>query len=168
MPKPALVLEAQDLKRYEQRFVLHTDFWDGYVSPETLQWKRIKFRQSNRGKLPKTRGVYAFVVSPPGKGLPRLAYLMYVGETGNTSSARHLRQRFAEYLAEQTKPKRSAVFYFLNCWSDYLYFHYAAVPDLSKNTVAIETRLCDLLQPPYTSDDFSPAMRKRRRAFLST
>lgn len=168
MPKPALVMEAQDLKRFEQRFVLHTDFWDAYATPEKLRWRRIKFRQSNRGRLPKVRGVYAFVVSPPGKGLPQLAYLMYVGETGNISSTRHLRQRFGEYLAEQTKGGRSAVFYFLNVWSDYLYFHYAPVPDVSKNTVDIETRLCDLLQPPYTSDDFSPSMRKRRRAFLAT
>lgn len=169
MAVSAFTSSVMDLMPYQQTFLLAPSTWATFTNTHNLIWKSVKFEKASKGSVPKTRGVYAFVVSPGLTGVPPIGYLMYIGETGDsTTGTASLRTRFLQYFREQAVKKREAVHVFLNKWADHLLFYFAEIPTPSVSTKAVEESLCDALRPPVVTQDFSPAVRSQTRALRAT
>lgn len=135
-----------DYKNHRQSFFLHPQSWsDNEPRVSTgLAWKRIKFTPGNKGKVPTGNGVYAFMIQPAFKHLPRTAYLFYVGKTHNG-----LNKRYRQYLDEKDgkgKPRRK-VFKMLNMYKNFVFFYCAEVIDATVID-ELENCLLDAFVPP--------------------
>jgi hypothetical protein len=145
-------------------FYLDPEGWRKFDTPHDLMWTKIKFTQANRSLIPIERGVYAFTVEHCPSKFPKHGYLLYIGITGNQSGA-HLRQRYSQYLQNQSKEKgRPAVLYMLKKWPDNLFFSYCQLPDSTVNLAVLETDLLGALNPPVNKKDFPASISAARRA----
>jgi excinuclease UvrABC nuclease subunit len=138
-------VEEAVTKDYIRKFLLHPDFWidNSNQIKLTLSWKKIKFIARNLTKIPKQKGVYAFVLQPKYNNFPTMNYLFYVGKTNRT-----LKIRFSEYLKEKDgigKPRKK-IHKMLNRYDNYLYFYFA--PIINKTDVnESEERLLNTFVP---------------------
>jgi excinuclease UvrABC nuclease subunit len=123
----------------------------------------VRFRKDQAATVPRSRGVYAFLVAFLSDGFPPHGYLMYVGETGDDNQ-QHLRSRFRSYFLEMGQESRP-IHYILRKYEKYLYFHFSAVADRRRNLKKLEAALCDALIPPYNVRDFSAEIRNAKPAF---
>ena len=119
----------------------------------------MKFSLSNRSRVPRRAGIYAFVVRKPASGFPRHGYIMYVGMTKGDGGG-NLRTRYANYLSETRVLKRPKIHYMLNKWAGCLYFYYALASDAIRDIPTLEQALCDAIIPPCNINDFSAKIRK--------
>jgi hypothetical protein len=152
------------LKIYGQDFILSPKQLRKFATTATLDWKKVKFTQTNQASVPLDRGIYAFVVEHNESQLPPHGYVMYVGITGNTSK-HNLRKRYRDYLRDKKVNKRAGIHYMLNNWGASMFFHYAVISDKRYNLAAIEQSMSDALIPPYSTMDFSAEIREAKRAF---
>lgn len=135
-----------DYKNHRRSFFLHPPSWadnEPRVSVAT-DWKRVRFTEGNRAKVPNAKGVYAFMIQPAFKHLPRTAYLFYVGKTH-----RGLSKRYAEYLDEKKgkgKPRRK-IFKMLNMYKGFVFFCFTEVHD-PLVVDELESCLLDAFVPP--------------------
>jgi hypothetical protein len=105
------------------------------------KWEVVSF-VSPPPPLPKSSGIYMFVVGPYCGGLRDHSYIFYVGKATN------IRKRYSEYLLEKAgggANPREQIVMFLNDFDGYLHFHYTLVPK-SELTEA-EALLKDNLTP---------------------
>lgn len=126
------------LQSHIKSFFLYPDFWADSKKKLilSLKWSRIRFDERNKGKIPKTKGVYAFVLVPSYNNFLESRYLFYVGKTNRT-----LFKRFEEYIKEKKgegKPRKK-VFKMLNQYDGHLYFYYTEI--ISKIDVDITEEL---------------------------
>jgi len=162
----------RELMTFRQHFTLSPPLWHSFQPAPALSWQCVKFGKSTANQVPKVRGIYAFVIQfqdhdAPPIVLPSHGYITYVGITGQRSSRRTLRDRYGDYLQEKERPKRVQIGFMLNNWPDDLYFHFAKV-DAAVDLAGLETALNDAIMPPYGTNDFSAAARRRGRAFRAT
>ena len=120
-------LDAQ-FNAHIKSFFLYPPFWIDLSKklPHSCDWKRKRFVAANRNSIPKSKGIYAFVLVPKYNDFFETRYLFYVGKTNRT-----LWQRFEEYLKEMSgegKPRKK-VFKMLNQYSGQLYFYYTEISD---------------------------------------
>ena len=158
-----LVTLVDRIKADSEEFWLSPTQWRKSTVPQMLIWKSVRFSKTKASSVPVSRGVYSFVIACCTKGLPQHGYLVYVGETGNTSKET-LRSRFLSYFSEMKDQSRS-VHYVLRKYQQYLYFQFCEVHDKRRNLRKVEESLCDALIPPYNVRDFSADMRAAKRAF---
>ena len=82
-----------------RKFFLLPEFWEdpskAFIVPSS-GWKHVKFSKTNKRKVSKKKGIYAFVVKPGYPSLFETRYLCYVGKT-----TRPLQTRFVEYFTER-------------------------------------------------------------------
>ena len=155
-----LIKQKQDsLKITAQEFSLNSASWKQYPNRIPLIWKYIKFELRNKGRIPKTSGIYAFFVKPGIASFSENAYLMYIGKAGDDSN-NNLRKRFCQYLSGKKSPKRPKLNWFLNTWDNYIFFCYAPITDRRVSLGQLERELNDAFIPPYNENDFSPEVRK--------
>jgi hypothetical protein len=128
MAKPTFDFDFDDdakLNAHIKSFFLDPDFWiDPSKQLAPLSWKRIRFNEINKGKIPKSKGVYAFVLVPKFDNFLETRYLFYIGKTNRTLS-----KRFDEYIKEKKgvgKPRKK-VYKMLNQYDGYLYFYYTEI-----------------------------------------
>jgi hypothetical protein len=155
--------KQKNLTYYTQRFVLHPKHLRNLTLPVDLKWTRIRFSKANLENIAISSGVYAFVIGEDDPNLPAHGYVAYVGQTGAKRNDRTLRERAREYLREKTRPKRMAVFEFLNKWQRCLFFHFAPLDPAAVDLLKVESKLNDALMPPYSHQDFSPEVRTRKK-----
>ncbi|NQT70525.1 MAG: hypothetical protein HQ552_13220 [Desulfobacteraceae bacterium] len=125
-----------------------------------LRWKRIQFVKSNNRHIPKSSGIYAFIVSNRDTNVPENGYIMYIGITGHKlGSKRSLKMRFTEYLSEERKEKRPLVHTMLNRWKGHIDFHYAELSPEKHDLKEIEKKLCGSLIPPCNQNDFEAELK---------
>lgn len=137
--------EDASLRYHVKSFFLYPTFWtDNEPTINfTTDWKQVHFTKANRNSIPMSKGVYAFVLVPRFKHLVPTRYLFYVGKTNRT-----LHKRYGEYLDEKDgkgKPRKK-VFKMLNLYKDYMYFCYAALPDM-KHVDELEECLLNTFVP---------------------
>ncbi len=154
---------ADDMEEHQVTFKLVPSLLNGFTNMASLQWHSVKFRDTNANNIPEQRGVYAFVVAAPRRGLPRHGYVLYVGKAGD--GAHNLRKRFRDYCREKVRPKRPRVHRFLKKWDNAMYFFYAEIPDTTKDLKDVEASLNDALLPPMVRNDFSVDIRNAINSF---
>jgi hypothetical protein len=127
------------------RFILYPKHWQAFNDPNSFNWKRVRFDESELGKVPcNKRGVYTFVAEPDVASHPACHYLLYVGKVETSD----FRVRFRSYLCEPTKRKpREHVLYMIDRWKPFLWFYYSVLPH---GIVAgsVEDNLLTALLPP--------------------
>ena len=119
--------------------------WQNCNLDVDLQWQSVKYGKNYRHAVPSSSfGVYAFVLVPEIIGLPKTAYLLYIGKT-----KRPFQTRYGEYLRDDgsadwaVRPIHRA----LGAWHDYIWFYFATMddPDLLHST---EETLINACIPP--------------------
>ncbi len=149
---------SYDLDLYEKgknllhikKFFLHPEFWIDSRNklPINLIWKKIKFSEFNKGKIPTNKGLYAFVLEPKVENFFETNYLFYIGKTNRT-----LKVRFSEYIADKKgkgKP-RPKVFQMIKQYGDNLYFYYCEINNSSDVDVCEENLLNTFIPHVNTS-----------------
>jgi|SRR6476661_5441624 len=155
--------KQKNVSYYTQNFILYPKRLRSLALPVDLKWSRIRFSKANLNRIVLKPGVYAFVIGEDDPNLPAHGYVVYVGQTGAKRNDRTLRNRAKEYLREKSRPKRMAVFDFLNKWQRSLFFHFAPVDSAVTDLLSIESKLNDALMPPYSHQDFSPEVRTEKK-----
>lgn len=159
-----LVKSTDELIAFGRQFVISPKQLKKFSTLASLVWKKVEFTSANKASIPKSRGVYAFVVEHNDHGLPPHGYVMYVGISGDTSK-RTLQVRYGDYLQDKIRDKRANIHYLLNKWDECLFFHYAEVKDRRVKLSKIEKDMSDALLPPFSKKDFSAKIRKIKKAF---
>ncbi len=148
-------LEAK-LHSHIKSFFLYPDYGiDVKNKLPTLKWKKIRFDEKNKAKIPKSKGIYAFVLIPSYSNFVETKYLFYVGKTNRT-----LYQRFEEYLNEKKgvgKPRKK-VFKMLNQYNGHLYFYYTEIS--TKSVVDITEELVINVFVPHINTSIPQAKIK--------
>lgn len=161
--------QESKLAYYRQHFTLYPDHLRKLTVNANLRWRKTRFQPARVASVANGPGVYAFVIQHRARGITPHGYVLYIGQTGAKKPQRKLRQRFKEYIAEEAKEitKRPRVREFLNKWKGYLTFYFAVVDPNSVDLLELERNLNDALMPPYSVEDFSPEIRKRKRILES-
>jgi len=109
-----------------KKFFLYPDSWKDPNNkvPIKLNWKKIKFSELNKAKIPDKKGLYAFVLIPNVNSFFETRYLFYLGKTNRT-----LKIRYSEYISDKKgkgKP-RPKVFQMMKQYGNNLYFFYSEI-----------------------------------------
>ena len=158
------VKKTDALKADLQKFLLSPDRWRTSRVSIPLTWQYLKFDAANRSSVPKSAGVYAFVVSHSNSHFPGHGFIMYIGITGSNSNGRTLHLRYGDYLREQVKNKRPKVFYMLDKYANDLQFAFSPIEDPAIDLQALELDLNDAIIPPVVVKDFSADIRQLVKA----
>jgi hypothetical protein len=140
------------------------EFHRADIAPK-LAWQSVKFAPTAKKSVPEEPGLYAFVVRVPYDGLPLHGWVMYIGQTGDSSSGATLRGRFGQYLRDKKVPKRPPIFYMLNAWDGCLDFYYTPLPNRKAELVKLETQLLGAFRPPFTDRTYPASYMSPRHAF---
>lgn len=152
--------KVNSLKADRQDFILSPKQWGKLELNIDLEWKRIKFNESNKRYVPESAGIYSFVVSNRDKRLPAHGYIMYIGIVGHRSgSSRNLKKRYVEYIYEEKKLKRPTVHVMLKKWKNYIEFHYVELSPEQYDLKEVEKKLCGALIPPCNQNDFEAELK---------
>ena len=146
-----------------KRMILSPFQWAACTLPINLTWRVVKFTSRNVRMIPKTRGVYTFLVQPGIVNHPCCSYLLYVGETEN----QNFRQRYQQYLREKRagdESRRPHVTDMLDKWDDFLWFCFASIEqeDLIKG---VEDALLSAYLPPSNKAFPAKVSRALKRLF---
>lgn len=132
-----------------KKFLLYPVFWKDPTNqfPINLKWKSLEFKETNKSKIPKEKGLYAFVLIPEYNNFFETKYLFYAGKTNRT-----LRERFSEYLREKAgkgKPRKK-IFKMLNQYDEHMHFFYTEIPN-SADVDICEEKLLNTFVPHINS-----------------
>lgn len=159
-----LVNQTKKYKADLYEFSLSMAQWRKFKTRYKLNWEKARFEEDSHALIPKERGIYAFTVELNPSKLPSHGYILYIGITGDTSSAT-LHSRYAQYAANLRKEDgRPAVFFMLKNWSGDLFFNYAPLPDTSIDLVKMERALLSAIIPPVNKRDIEATITAARAA----
>lgn len=150
------VVPLRDLyKAQNEPFFVYPTRWRTFKPGTPLNWTKVKFEEASRTLIPSIRGVYVFSLEADIPEFPPHGYILYIGETGETSSAT-LRTRFNQYLLDQKKREgRAKVADMLIRWKEDLSFYFVPVPDTTISVKAIQNAFLDAAIPPINTADFT-------------
>lgn len=124
-------------------------------------WEKVKFPPMNRGDIPKSPGVYAFVVTPELFDFPLASGLFYVGK------ATCLYDRIGSYIGEQNKrlvdSVRPHVWRMINQWNGHLLYLYTITADVAA-AEALEDKMLSAFRPHFNRK-FEATVSQTMRAF---
>lgn len=129
-----------------KRMILSPFQWAACRLPVALNWDVVRFTQNNLRMIPRTCGVYTFLVQPGIANHPCCSYLLYVGETEN----QNFRQRYQQYLREKQagdESRRPHVTDMLQKWDGFLWFCFAKI-DQAEMIEKVEKVLLTAYLPP--------------------
>ena len=134
-----------DLREHRVWFVHSPRMWIEDDLPVALRWEPVKFLEEFLGQVPDDQlGLYAFMLEPSLEGVPKSAYLMYIGKT-----SRSFQERYDEYLKKELRRfGRTLIGRMLERWYGHLWFYYAPVED-PELIHEIEKALIRACVPPY-------------------
>lgn len=126
-----------------RRFCLWEQQFKSFRPKGALVWHCVPAKASKKSMLPKTQGVYAFVVKPHIIELDWSGYIVYVGKT----ESQNFQTRFQQYFDEpkRTKP-RLWVAEMFKLWKNNLYYYYASTS--ATDASRFEDALLSALLPP--------------------
>ena len=134
-----------------------------WVAAPTIpcKWVRSDFPPNPRSSIPKTPGVYVFVVTTDVFDFPCANGLFYVGK------AKNLYERISAYIGDQNiqllNTNRPLVWRMLNTWSGHLKYFYTTTTDV-KAAEHLETQMINALRPPFNRR-YDATTSKAMRAF---
>lgn len=139
-----LIREAKEIALYKKWFILCPKNWEKLKNINDLRWKSFPFDGNHAHLIPKTQGIYSFVIYPKFTNHPQ-RYLCYIGKTNRT-----LRERYVEYLNEsKSKKGRPKIVSLLNLWKGYLEFCYI---EEKRDLLNLEKTLLEAFIPPCNED----------------
>ena len=157
-----------EIAQYRVTFILSTERMLSTVTEiEELNWSYIPYGSDQIDAVPNDqRGLYAFVVCNENGIFPPHHYVMYVGIAGKKSN-RSLRDRYNDYLDENSIVKRPRIARLIVTWKPVLRFYYAPVDDTvnSDTLEAVEVALNGALMPPFSKGDLEIDLKRKRSAF---
>ena len=153
------VRKADEIGKDKRDFYLSPSRWRTSEVGFNLTWSHVKFTERNRGVVPTTPGVYAFIVQHDNGHFPPHGFIMYIGITGSRNTERTLQKRYYDYLQEQKRGKRPRVHYMLDKYCDDIYFYYVSIDDEGVDLEKLELDLNDAILPPVVVKDFSGEIR---------
>jgi hypothetical protein len=160
-----LVPHTKRLKGESHEFFLDMKSWVKFRSRYRLTWDRVPFASTSRSLVPQERGIYAFSLELTPSKLPQHGYILYVGITGDGTSASNLRRRYSEYERQLNKEDgRPAVLYMLKNWKGHLVFNFAPLPNPRIDLAEIEGAFINSVMPPINKRDYEPELRAARAA----
>lgn len=157
---------AREYKACKCTFILHVASWSEFNPATNLVWKCIPYDSSQQPD--DDRGVYAFALDASKHtsfDLPPISNVLYVGETGDSSSAT-LKTRLAKYRNIKSQRERPRVFNMLQTWKESLLFYFATVQH-GISTKDCERSLLDSILPPANNKDFSAIVSNARNDALN-
>lgn len=158
--------ESDAIKIHKEESVLYPKLWARYGTGKGLTWKVLPFNAATRPKVPKTQGLYAFVVHPSVSDLPPNGWLFYIGEVGATAApARTFWKRYDEYLGELDKTTRPKMSMLLERYKGHVHFYYCELDPKVVDLKAVEAELITAAWPYANIKDFHVQYRQVRRAF---
>lgn len=142
-------------------FWLVPDVWSRYDHARTLSWTRLDFKSDNAASVPRSAGVFAFVLEHHvAKTLPA-AFPMYVGMSESSIRERYQKYQGQAFRGNRGRPRLDRLFLI---WKDHLAFYY--VTDLAADSPSgLEQILINTVMPPMNVDDFSADVRRLVVAF---
>jgi hypothetical protein len=139
------------LKLHIRKFLLYPPQWSDRANqlPRRLKWRCCKFVRRNQRLMPKSKGIYCFVVKPTLRHFFSTMYLFYSGKTCRT-----LYTRYGEYLKEQENKRkaRPKVLEMLTLYKGHLYFYYAAITASDTEIAQCEESLLNAFVPHINTD----------------
>jgi hypothetical protein len=157
---------VDEVKLHAEQVVLSPAMWGRYKSKRGLKWTKVRFDETSTLQIPLSRGLYAFVVSPPAEDFPPSNWLFYIGEVGaKGGEGRTLRARFNEYLGELTRMTRPKVATYLNRYDGHIDFYYCELDWKAHPIKLIESKLITALWPDANRADWEVEFRTVRAAF---
>lgn len=124
-------------------------------------WHLEAFPPSDRKKIPKKSGVYAFVVQPKVFDFVHSSGLFYVGK------ATCLYERIASYIAEFEKDlnntTRPSIWVMINQWNGHLDYYYTTTKDIDE-AGDLEAEMLKAFMPHFNKQ-FPAEISKTMRAF---
>lgn len=154
-----------DNQVYSINFIVCPTHWHLAEIVPQISWSSVKFEPGQKHHVPTAPGLYAFVVRIPYLGLPTHGWVMYIGQTGDGSSYKTLRQRFGEYLHNKKNNRRPKIFYLLNAWDGQLEFFYTPLPNRKSELVNLETSLLGAFRPPFSDRTYPATFMSPSHAF---
>ena len=148
-----------------KRMVLSPHHWRTCALSTDLHWKAVKFTYANANDIPKTCGVYTFLVQPGIANHPYCSYLLYVGETADQD----FKKRYRQYLRESRagdKSTRPHVTDMLEKWDGFLWFCFAPINNIEL-IEGVEDALLAAYLPP-SNKDFPATVSKALRKLFGT
>jgi hypothetical protein len=143
-------------KAHEVTFVLWPAQWRRFPRRHNLRWRSVRFIPANQARVPKSSGVYAFVVEPRAPGQLRARYLCYVGKASS------LRSRYSSYVRDLrgSGDPRARIYYMFRMWPNHIHFIYAP---LDRAVIAdAETALVVAHWPPMNDEILGDLLREGR------
>lgn len=124
-------------------------------------WGQTPFPPTPRSVIPKSPGVYVFIVMPNLFNLPQVSGLLYVGKASN------LYNRIGAYVSEvnsrRSLSKRPHIWRMLNVWNGHLHYFYTITTTVAEAEELEEHMLSALI--PYFNKEFPAETSARQRAF---
>ncbi len=155
------------LKIHTEEIVLMPELWQHYGTEVAgLVWNSVPFDYASRGRVPKSKGIYAFVVHPAIRDLPINGWLFYIGEVGaGSSEARTFWKRYREYLNELKDTTRPTLSMLLERYRGFVTFYYCQLDPATVDIRALESRLITAAWPHANIKDFDVQFAQARNAF---
>lgn len=138
---------SEELVKWKKPFTLSPTLWRGYANTTPLTWTLVRFTDTGFNAVPKSSGIYAFVIRHANAMFPPHGYIAYIGITGRT-----LRTRYREYLREKARCKRPHIHKLLTRFPDDLDFYFSTT-DAAVDLKALETDLLEAIDPPLNQVD---------------
>lgn len=129
------------------------------------QWNEIPFLKSNNSTIPKTQGIYMFVIRPNNHSLVNghNRHILYIGQTKN------LHQRFGQYFhyANSDEPSDQLKRIMILLWQERLFFNFFETNNVQAHELTtLEFDLIDMIIPPI-NDRFRADIIKSHVKFYS-
>jgi len=127
------IVQARRMAKYE--FELYPHLWERVGHSKIikkLKWRYVFFNEGNKAEIPKSSGIYMFIVAPRHAYIRDHTYIFYVGKAVN------LYERYYQYqteqLGEDLAADRERIVDFLNRFKGHIYFNYLLCPESDLET----------------------------------
>lgn len=162
---------------YTSKFSLSNEKWEEHyneISAINFNWQELRYRDVvNRTTkidkvVPKTKGVYIFLVKPVQLIFNMPQYVYYVGIAGANGGTRTLRERLKDYFSESNLKKRDAVRILIYKHYESVYIAYSTIMPSSTLTLEeIERSLIGFFGTHILAnkDDIPIALKPQAKAF---
>jgi len=149
------------VKFHEVPMTFYPKAWNDFGDDHKYIWEEVEFPPVPLKKIPKSPGVYVFVVGPSIFNFRYANGLFYVGK------ATSLYSRISSYISELgsdfKKSTRPRVWNMINTWNGYLRYFYT-ITDSVEEAEKLESQMLQALIPPF-NDRIDGYIGKIEKAF---
>lgn len=148
------------VKLHYVEMFFHPDSWTRAVNDTSLKWDNVDFPPSPKRIIPKSPGVYAFVVEPKMFNFSPANGLFYVGKATN------LYERIGAYITDlnanyDSADTRAHIWMMLKLWNGNLKYYFVTTSSVDE-AEKLEDQMIIAFRPHYNKRLDSVASREER------